>query len=300
MRHTLAVLLALTITLAACAPVTPAAPTATVAPSATSAPTTTSAPTATPEISEDELVSGFELKATSGYEDRTFSKEDRDGVTYLVDQYNNVPKLVRNGDGSWRELDYTNPADAEIMYGPITPKDMKYIDKNMLDFQGIFQAYSMNLVYTGDFTWETRQYEGSDIQYGYLICTARDGAGNLHVVKYGVGADILPNGDTYSYGYITIEKSGNQSSMDASSVKDFIVHLAPESTLSTDISTPRKYPIGKFEYPYDPYWMTNEMFNSSTARLTNAEWDKLSQAEWPSDRVVELYGTNNPIAVYIQ
>ena len=87
----------------------------------------TSSSTAAPGEAADALG----LRSEPHYRERTFAYREISGETYLVDEHNGAPKAVKNEDGTWRKLDYTNPGDAELMYGHLVPEGGEYINPEM-------------------------------------------------------------------------------------------------------------------------------------------------------------------------
>lgn len=121
MPRTLPLFLVIALALTACtAP--PPAPTATpTLPPATFTPLPSATATAEPTKAPGEVADSLGLRSEPLYQDRTFGTREMNGQTYLVDEYNGAPKAVLE-NGQWRELDYNNKEDAEIMYGALVPE----------------------------------------------------------------------------------------------------------------------------------------------------------------------------------
>lgn len=131
----------------------------------------------------DELVTSFNLKGTPGYENRTFVIEGN----YLIDQHNNVPKLV-NENGNWRELDYNNAKDAEVMYGTLAPVGGGHYSGGTYIYKAEwFSSNEPNFmlvapIFTGDWVVTETQYKDKKIQL-YKLVTVLNVGGAIRVVE---------------------------------------------------------------------------------------------------------------------
>ena len=163
-------------------------PTDTVTPTATPEPTATATPEPT-KINPNQLadqIGIYNPEPPGEYASkRTFKIENRDdGLTYLVDTFNKVPKAVQNKDGTWRKLDYHNPEDAETMYGwMVYKKNYDFFEEGSLDScwedpakKYNYTRFTIDPIYLGDWlTRKTVDFDGREVTVAYLVTGLRIG-----------------------------------------------------------------------------------------------------------------------------
>ena len=299
MRHTLITLLALTITLAACAPDIPAAPTATVGPSATTAPaataTATETPTPTqPEISISELVSGFKLRT-----DRTYEIAQVEDNTCLVDTYNQACMAVKNTEtGAWAQLDETDPAQAELMYGHLVPAGSTINTSGELTSSPEGYRYLPTDMFMLDWWKEEGKYNGETVTEMVVKAGIRDKDNKLHTVQIVVdvnGDGIRKHGAPITY-FKLDEKTestpfpvaGYNSLERAKPGQKLRVELPfPVTETSSGVVVPQLYVSSK--NPVDNNQVKQvlaELYNSHlVSHLSKTEQEAMSGGKWPNRQV---------------
>jgi hypothetical protein len=250
--------------------------------------TATPEPTKAPGKIADELG----LKSEPLYQSRTFETKEINNETYLVDQYNNVPKAVLE-NGTWRKLDYENAADAEVMYGALVPTDGEYISPDMLySRDGSEWSRMVRARFLGD--WEVRpiEYEGRQIDVYYLLTGLRDGGGRLHVVRLALDSPDIR--DHWTCLFCTIPGGGRGIAFWP--LEDTLSHVRIGEAVEFDVFEVTELPVDRFEadptYPFinDAQFILMETLHNQQPdqlQMGAAERDALAGNVWP-DRTVSL------------
>lgn len=292
-------------------------PTTTLAPTTTA--TATFEPTAMatiqPTESPNQIATELGLNTTPLYDTRTFTVVE----DYLMDQYNNVAKAVRNADGTWRKLDYTNPEDAELMYGTLVPLEesvgsyggdvmtnkAEYIFGKLYNLQGLWSR-AVNFRFLGDWETETMDYEGQRITLYSVLGGLRDGDGRLHVARIALDApDFIPKHITYvtcdfknSDGALMTGKGQSANAWTEDMLPQLRVGEAMGLTIDESrIALPEPFASSNIVYDGEELpefnnaqyvlraWLFNDL--SDQFQLTEGEKVLLEQKAWP-ERVVSL------------
>ncbi len=307
------------ILLSACTPAPTTAPTLTATitlqpPTATNippTPTVTPVPTQSPE----QVADGLGLRSEPLYEGRTFSTKKINGATYLVDGYNDVPKAVLQEDGTWSKLDYTNPGDAELMYGHLVPEGGEYIFPDMIFSGGAAKGRVVEARYLGD--WETGrvEYQGGELNLLHLLVGLRDGGGEIHVVRLAYDSpDLQPVHPSLFKCFTNKNDPENVLNLDPGGGGSSVVDLPLEKSLKVFYPGERMgVLINEQDYFDEKLWfdknypvilnnvqtvMLRHLYNTDPAnyRLSSDERSALERYQWP-DRPVTLSLVNDGPAI---
>jgi hypothetical protein len=267
----------------------------------TPAPTATIAPTSTPDVAA--------LAKTLGLpQDHTYSYTTVGEQTVLVDGLNQARRAIFE-NGQWRKLDYTKPADAELMYGALVPKDGTYLDTkpHLKNVNGsLYNYYEVKGAYLGDLEEEKVNYQAKTITIPVLLIGFRSQDGNVHVLRFGSdSADLLPPH------YRTLGCADNGS--------DRIIVLTedmPAILKALNIGTMMRVdvlfaPSGTF--PGIPRYtgdINNALDNNASTvmmlslirrqlpeQITKAEADGIAAGNWP-ERTITVFSIQNPTFEY--
>lgn len=216
---------------------------------------------------------------------------------YLVDQFNMAPKAILQEDGTWKKLDYSNPEEAEIMYGFLALKSDPYIQGDgslyTLDVIGGLKHY---LVIPRYVDWETEQitYQGGSVELVYLVTVLRDTDEDLHVVKIPMDAPDYkaPHGALYICDF-----SKSQTERTLVTLPHLLDQLRVGEPIGLEIFLSDQVSVQSFTPPPGTTAiedsniqaiMVSELYNSRPDwRLTDAEKALIGKMQWP-DRVVTL------------
>ncbi len=270
----------------------PASPSASLPPASSPVPTDTATPTVEPTMSPNQIAKGMEGLNP----ERNYIVQGN----YLVDTYNNAPKAARAEDGSWRELDYNSPEDAEMMYGHLVPEDLPYIDTRDLVNSYYGKAFGVQMVYLGDVSWEQEEFNGRTVDMAYLLAGLRDGENNIHIVKYGVDAMNTGTPHWFEYSTNNVDDPGYKGNYAwteniEAAIKDnlkpgnvIVDHFIFDPSIKVDVFKAKEVK-GPPENENQYREITTTLFNQNKAEMmTREEWKQLGEEKLPG-RVVSIY-----------